>query len=72
MITGYTKFDFDEDQGNIKKTVKAYQNYKKWFKFPQGLQGTHFHFCIKLIKINYRTLCFNNIMIFILQLTLTN
>ena len=40
MITGYTKFDFDDyPQGNIEKTMRAYKEYKKWFKFPIGLKG---------------------------------
>ena len=40
MITGYTKFDFDDyPQGNIEKTMRAYKEYKKWFRFPSGIKG---------------------------------
>ena len=40
MITGYTKFDFNEySRQNIKSTIIAYKNYKKWFKFPKGIKG---------------------------------
>ena len=40
MITGYTKFDFDDyPQGNIEKTMRAYEEYKKWFRFPSGIKG---------------------------------
>ena len=40
MITGYTKFDFDEySRQNIKSTINAYKDYKKCFKFPKGIKG---------------------------------
>ena len=40
MITGYTKFDFDDyPQGKIEKTMMAYKENKKWFKYPVGLRG---------------------------------
>ena len=40
MVTGYTKFDFHEDSHwDIKKTVNAYNSYKKWFKFLSLIKG---------------------------------
>ena len=40
MITGYTKFYFDDyPQGNIEKTIRNYKEYKKWFRFPSGIKG---------------------------------
>ena len=40
MITGYTKFDFDDySKKEIRNTITAYKNYKKWFKFPNGFKG---------------------------------
>ena len=40
MITGYTKFDFyNYPQGNIEKTMRAYKEFKKWFRFPSGIKG---------------------------------
>ena len=42
MITGYTKFEFDEfSRKEIQSTINAYKNYKKWFKFPKGIKGNH-------------------------------
>ena len=43
MITGYTKFEFDEfSRKEIQSTINAYKNYKKWFKFPKGIKGNSF------------------------------
>ena len=43
MITGYTKFDFDDySKKEIRNTITAYKNYKKWFKFPKGIKGNSF------------------------------
>ena len=40
MVTGYTKFDFHEDSHwDIKKTINAYNNYKKRFKFLSLIKG---------------------------------
>ena len=40
MITGYSKQEFDKNAlKTIENTVNAYKNYKKWFKFPQGIKG---------------------------------
>ena len=41
MITGYSKQEFDKNAlKTIENTVNAYKNYKKWFKFPQGIKGS--------------------------------
>ena len=48
MITGYTKFDFNEySRKEIQSTIKAYRNYKKWLKFPKGIKGIYFFMIIK-------------------------
>ena len=40
MITSYTEKELNKDSfKDIRKTVKAYNNYKKWFKFPHGIKG---------------------------------
>ena len=40
MITGYSKLEFDHySQNNIQNTLRAYKDYKKWFKFPTGIKG---------------------------------
>ena len=40
MITGYTKFDFDDyPQGKIEKTMMAHKENKEWFKYPVSLRG---------------------------------
>ena len=45
MITGYSKQEFDKNSiDTMKKTVNAYKNYKKWFKFPHGIKGNIYCF----------------------------
>ena len=40
MVTGYSKQEFDDySKDYIQKTLTAYKNYKKWFKFPRGIKG---------------------------------
>ena len=40
MITSHTKSEFNQDSlMHIRKTINAYKNYKKCFKFPQGIKG---------------------------------
>ena len=40
MVTGFTKFEFEEySEKDIQNTIKDYKNYKKWFKFPAGIKG---------------------------------
>ena len=43
MVTGFTKVDFDDySKDEIQSTIKAYKDYKKWFKFPKGIKGNSF------------------------------
>ena len=40
MVTGFTKFEFEDySQKDIENTFQQYKNYKKWFKFPAGIKG---------------------------------
>ena len=40
MITSYFKSELDGDLHNsLLETMKAYNNYKKWFKFPSAIKG---------------------------------
>ena len=40
MVTGFTKFEFEEfSRKDIQQTISDYKNYKKWFKFPAGIKG---------------------------------
>ena len=40
MVTGFTKFEFEEfSRKDIQQTIDDYNNYKKWFKFPAGIKG---------------------------------
>ena len=40
MVTGFTKFEFEEfSRKDIQQTIDDYKNYKKWFKFPAGIKG---------------------------------
>ena len=40
MVTGFTKFEFEEfSRKDIQKTIDDYKNYKNWFKLPAGIKG---------------------------------
>ena len=40
MITSYFKSELDGDlHDSMLETMKAYNNYKKWFKFPSAIKG---------------------------------
>ena len=40
MVTGFTKFEFEMfSRKDIQQTIEDYKNYKKWFKFPDGIKG---------------------------------
>ena len=60
MITGYSKQEFDKNAlETIENTVNAYKNYKKWFKFPQGIKGSIFTcitFLVIIHKSNFQTM----------------
>ena len=48
MVTGFTKFDFEEfSRKDIQQTIDDYKKYKKWFKFPAGLKGKSLMFVVK-------------------------
>ena len=47
MVTGYSKQEFDDySKDYIQKTLTAYKNYKKWFKFPRGIKGFQSLHCL--------------------------
>ena len=40
MVTGFTQLDLEENsRKGIQRTINDYENYKKWFKFPDGIKG---------------------------------
>ena len=43
MVTGYSKIELDQfSKSEIQKTIKAYKNYKKPFRFPKGIKGIYY------------------------------
>ena len=57
MVTGFTKFEFEEySEKDIQNTIKDYKNYKKWFKFPAGIKGEWYnvHKSILMFSIDFR------------------